>query len=352
MTLNRFACFLMVALICGALTAPAQQQLPTPSIGSQGIKLDVVVDAKSGQPVPNLGQQDFTVLDNKTPRPIKSFKVMSPAEEPVKVILFVDAVNVPFSMLAYVREGVEKFLKTNEGKLAYPTAIAILTDQGAEIDNSFSTNGIALDSSFEQHGIDLREINRSSTWGDEERLQICMKAYEQLLAFSQTVPGRKIVLWISPGWPLLSGPFMDLSSKQKEQIFDTIVSFSTQTRADDLTLYNINPVGAQESLGRTDYYEAFLKGIGKPNDVEPGNLGLQVLSVQSGGLALESNSDVAGEIAKCLTDVRSWYEITFDPSPGDKPNEYHHIEIRLDQRGLNARTRDGYYANPGFPPAR
>ncbi len=352
MTLNRFASFLVVVLISGALTAPAQEQSPTPSIGSQGIKLDVVVDAKSGQPVPNLGQQDFTVLDDKAARPIKSFKVMGPTEEPVKVILFVDAVNVPFSMLAYVREGVEKFLKANEGKLAEPTAIAILTDQGAEIDNRFSTNGIALEKAFEQHGINLRDINRSSEWGAEERLEICLKAYQQLLAFSQTVPGRKIVLWISPGWPLLSGPLIDLSSKQKEQIFDTIVSFSTQTRADDLTLYNINPVGAQESLGRTDYYEAFLKGIGKPNDVEPGNLGLQVLSVQSGGLALESNSDVAGQIAKCLTDLRSWYEITFDTSPGDKPNEYHHIEVHVDQRGLNARTRDGYYANPRLVPAK
>lgn len=349
---NRFACCLVVALISGALTAAAQEQVPTPLAPSQGIKLDVVVDAKPGQPVPSLVQQDFTILDNKNPSPIKSFKVMSPAQEPVKVILFVDAVNVPFSMLAYVREGVAKFLKANEGKLAQPTAIAILTDQGAQINSGFSTNGIALDDSFEQHGIDLREINRTSAWGDEERLQICLKAYQQLLAFSQTVPGRKIVLWISPGWPLLSGPLMDVSSKQKEQIFDTIVSFSAQSRADDLTLYNINPVGAQESLARTDYYEAFLKGIAKPNDVEPGNLGLQVLSVQSGGLALESNSDVAGQIARCLTDVRSWYEITFDPSPTDKPNEYHHIEIRLDQRGLNARTRDGYYANPRFMPAK
>lgn len=32
----------------------------------------------------------------------------------------------------------------------------------------------------------------------------------------------------------------------------------------------------------------------------------------------------------------------------DKPNEYHHIEVRLDQRALTARTNDGYYANPKF----
>ena len=51
-------------------------------------------------------------------------------------------------------------------------------------------------------------------------------------------------------------------------------------------------------------------------------------------------------IQKCLADANSWYEIAFDPPPPDKPNEYHHIEVRLDQPGLVARTRTGYYSNP------
>ena len=71
-----------------------------------------------------------------------------------------------------------------------------------------------------------------------------------------------------------------------------------------------------------------------------------MIAVQSGGLALEGNSDVAGMIQRCLADANSWYEIGFTPLPADKPNEYHHIEIKLNQRDVNARTRDGYYANP------
>jgi hypothetical protein len=101
-----------------------------------------------------------------------------------------------------------------------------------------------------------------------------------------------------------------------------------------------------ESLERADYYESFLKGITKPNQVEFGNLGLQVIAIQSGGLALEGNSDIAGMIQRCVADAKSWYEIGFTPLPADKPNEYHNIEIKVDQRDLTARTRDGYYANP------
>jgi hypothetical protein len=51
-------------------------------------------------------------------------------------------------------------------------------------------------------------------------------------------------------------------------------------------------------------------------------------------------------IQKCLLDANSWYDISFDSTPSPKSDQYHHIEIRVDQPGLVARTRTGYYANP------
>lgn len=337
-----------VIFFAGLLPVAAQQLQPPasePGPSSDRIHLDVVVNTKSGQPVTNLNQQDFTVLDNKSPRPITSFKVLSAAQEPVTVFLFLDAVNTPFSMVAYMRQGVEKFLQANEGKLAHPTTIAVLTDKGVQIEPGFSINGLALSDAIEHQVIGLREINRSSEWSGDERLTICVNSFSQLLAYSATIPGRKIILWISPGWPLVSGPRVYLSNKQLEQIFSTVVDFSTRMRQDNVTLYNINPVGVGESLERADYYQAFLKGVAKFSNAQAGDLGVQVLATQSGGLVIESNSDVAGNIQRCLTDANSWYEITFDPPPADKPNEYHHIDVKLDQPGLIARTRDGYYSN-------
>lgn len=310
------------------------------------MRIDVAVDAKSGLPVTNLQQQDFTVFDNKAARPITSFRIVSGAEDPVKVIVFIDAVNTPFQMDSYAREGIMKFLKSNEGQLAQPTTVSILTDKGAVIDSGFTTNGNVLSDDLEHQQIGLREINRNSEWGFMDRFQICMTAMNQLLTFVNTVPGRKAVLWISPGWPLISGPRIDLDARQEDQIFNQIVSFSTRMREANLTIYNLNPVGVTEPLEREDFYTAFLKGVTKPNQVQVGNLAIQVLAVQSGGLAIEGNSDVAGMIQRCVTDLHSWYEIGFDPLPGDKPNEYHHIEVKVDRPGMVARTRDGYYANP------
>lgn len=352
MTAQQIACILCVTLLPGLSAARAQQRGSAGSAPSHAIQLDVVVDAKSGQPVGNLTQQDFTILDNKHPLPIVSFKAMNGAAEPVEVILFIDAVNTPFQLDAYMREGIKKFLLENEGKLAYPTAIAILGDRGAQINNGFSTNGIVLDDALAHQSIELREINRDAQWGGDERLQISLTAFQQLLAYTSTLPGRKMILWVSPGWPLISGPQVYLTPNQERQIFDTIVSYSTQMRQNNVTLYNINPIGAQESFAFTNYYQSFLNGVAKPGDVMPGNLGVQVLAVQSGGLAIESNSDVTGNIQRCLADLQAWYEITLNPPPGDKPNEYHHIVVKVNQRGLVARTRDGYYSNPTTAPAQ
>jgi hypothetical protein len=101
-----------------------------------------------------------------------------------------------------------------------------------------------------------------------------------------------------------------------------------------------------EPLLRADYYQEFTKGVRKPKDTQVGNLGLQVLAVQSGGLAIETNNDIAASLQKCMAETESWYEISFPIPPAESPNEYHHLEVKLNKPGLSARTSDGYYAQP------
>jgi VWFA-related protein len=248
-------------------------------------------------------------------------------------------------MFSYLRQGVAAFLKTNEGKLPYPTSIAVLTDDGAKIAENYSSNGMELADVLEHHDVGLRQITRSSQWGGLERLEISVNAFHQLTGLASTIPGRKLVLWISPGFPLISGPRIELSTHQEDQIFGEVMQFSAQMQQNNVAIYNINPVGSGESLTRADYYENFLKGIAKPGDAQFADLSIQVLSVHSGGLTLAGSNDVNGMIQRCIADAQSWYEITYDPPPTEKMNDYHHVEIKLSQRNLVARTLDGYYAN-------
>ena len=308
---------------------------------------EVSVTDHDGHPIHGLTTQSFKLLDNKSPQPITSFKEVSASPQSLHAFLVIDAVNVPYTRLAYERSELDKFLKSSGGKLAQPTTIAILTDKGAQISNGFTTDGEALKASFDQADIGLRTIRRDTGfWGADERVQISLTALGQLLQYSGTLPGRKAIIWISPGWPLLSGARVNLESKQQKQIFGDVVSYYRQMQQDHVTLYDVNPLGPEQNLLQTDYYQSFLKGVGKPSDTELADLSLQVLAAHSGGIVATGSSDVAGNLAKDLTDAASWYEITENMVPSEHPDEYHHVQVTVDQSGATVRTRDGYYGQP------
>jgi VWFA-related protein len=343
-TSNRFACFILGTLLCTARISAQEPGAAPPPAAASKIYLDVVVSPKSGPPVADLQQQDFTLLDNKSPRTFTSFQALTGREAPIKVVLVIDAVNTGTQRVGYERIQIDKFLRADGGRLAYPVALAVFTDKGISIAAELSSDGNALSDALDKQDIAIRAIGRSGLYGASERLQYSLAALHQLTASLAPQPGRKIVLWVSPGWPLLSGPRVELSSKQQQQIFSDVVSFSTQLRQAGITLYSVNPAGATESLLRASYYKDFLKGVSKPNQVAAGNLGLPVLAVQSGGLALELNNDLTALLEECMSDVAPYYEISFDAAPVERPDEYHQLEIKLAKPGLTARTRQGYYA--------
>jgi len=342
----RLTWFLLVTLVCAA-AASAQQVSPQARTATAKIYLDVVVSPKSGPPVADIQQSDFTVLDNNSPQAITSFQAVAGRQAPIEVVLVIDAINTDARTIGYERNQIDRFLHAEGGRLAYPVAIVVATDTGVQLAENFSSDGNALSAAMDHDQIGLRDIGRSAGfYGATERLQYSLQALSQIAASEAPHPGRKILLWISPGWPLLTGPNIELDSKQQDQIFGQIVSLSTQLRQARVTLYNVNPIGAGESVFRGTYYEEFLKGVSKPSQVNLANLGLQVLAIQSGGLALEFNNDLAALLQQCLSDVAPYYEISFDATAAERPDEYHHLEIKIAKPGLTARTRQGYYAQP------
>lgn len=324
----------------------AQQNVPPTSAPESRIDLDVVVTPKSGPPVADLEQKDFTIFDNKTLQRITSFQAVSGKQDPVHVILVIDAVNTGYQNIAYQRGEIDKFLRANGGRLAQPMALAFFTDSGMQIQQGFSTDGNGLSESFDHYAIGLRNIRRSSEWQGSDRFQLSMNALRELADQEAKLPGRKMILWVSPGWPLLSGPGIELNNNQQNQIFSTIVGLSTQLRQARITLYNVDPLGSSEGIGRTFYYQDFLKGVSKSSQVRVGDLGLQVLATQSGGLVLSSSNDIASMLQKCLQDTEAYYELSFTRAPADHRDEYHNLLIQVAKPGLTARTRTGYYAQP------
>ena len=323
-------------------TLRSRQTAPPP----RTISLDVVVTHKSGDAVSGLEEKDFTILDNKTPQTITSFHAYEGSKEPIEVILLIDSINTSFQIVAQERDGIEKFLRSNEGRLAHPLTLAVLTNDGVQMQGAYTLDGNILATSLDKYTIGLRTIGPSTgAEGAAERLQDSLKALRMLASYEMNRPGRKLILWVSPGWPLLSGPRVDLTYKQQGGIFNEITWLSTQLRQEETTIYSLNPMGVAENPAETFYYQQFLNGVSRPEEDAMGNLALQVIATETGGLVLDS-SDVAALLKQCMGDAGAYYRISFEPPASEHRDVYHRLQIKLTEPGLTARTSTGYYGEP------
>lgn len=341
----------LMALLLAAATlaqqAPAKALASLAQPGHGTIRLDVVVTTKSGSVVNGLSQRDFTILDNKVPQVITSFQAENGTQSATKVILVIDAVNVEYHKIGYERGQIDRFLRADGGNLLNPTAIFVLTDLGIRPVAQFSKDGNQLSAALDQYSIRLRFLRRGTGfYGAAERLQISVDAMHQMVSRERGLPGRKIMVWISPGWPVLSGPEVELDNKQRQQIFTDVVQLSTELRRERMTVYSIDPDGTFDSLGRDTYWQAFSGGIRKPSQANLGNLALQVLSTESGGDFFSFNNAITTLLQRCVRQTRAYYEISFQEPAGAGPDEYHRLQVRVAEHGLTAHTWQGYYSGP------
>ncbi len=316
------------------------------------VTLDVQVTDKSGAPIRGLQQQDFTLLDDKQPQKIVSFQAVdagaaAKSDPPIEIILVADSINTTFHNVAYERDEVKKFLLQNGGKLAWPVRFVMFTQAGTKIQSGSSRDGNALAALYDQYQLGLRSVDQSRSagfYGATERIDLSLKALMSVVEFEKTRPGRKLMIWFSRGWPMLSDTRSPLTSKGEQQTFNSVVSASTQLRQARITLYSVDPVGlANAGQLRSTYYEDFLRGVKSPSNVLPGNLGLPVLAVQSGGRVFNTSNDLETAIADCVADASVYYILSFDSLPADQPDEYHALQVTVDKPGVTARTRTGYY---------
>jgi VWFA-related protein len=353
---SQFALFALIALggaapIGYTQTAPktpdSAQGQPNPNANPQSITIDVTVTDKSGEHIRGLSAGDFTLLDNKQPIKLTGFRALdtkASPPDPVQIVIVVDMINTGFTAVARERVELEQFLKQDGGRLAHPTSIAILAESGIKVEQGSTSDGNALLAILNKQGSELRTVGRNTGfYGAAERLEMSLNQLGQLAGFEAKQPGRKLLLFISPGWPMLTRSGDESDLKQRTWVFNTLVRLSNGLRDGHITLYTLDPF----DLGRTDpfYYQAFLKPVAAIKNAEYPNLSLQVLSEHSGGKVLIQGRDITGELNEAVRDANASYELTFAAAPGDRPDEYHALQVLADKPGAVVRTSAGYYAH-------
>ena len=336
------------------LPGPTLTHRPPPKPKSSAIpegriQIDVVVRDAADKPVTGLQPWDFTTLDNEKPRKILSFRAFSDdavkPDPPVEVILVIDMLNLPFQQVAFVRREIDEFLRQNGGKLRQPVSLILLTDKGIRVQPRPSLDGNALAEIAGQIKGSISTINPAMGGeGYVERFQISVKDMGIIAENEARKPGRKLLIWVGPGWPLLNRPQDAYSDRTQQRYFTGIVELTTRLREARIAVYSVAPSSEQGT--QVLLYRQFLKGVKSFRDADSGNLALKVLATETGGQILGPDNNVSGQINRCIEDANSFYRLSFDPPPAGQANEYHDLGVSVSKPGLSVRTTTGYYNQP------
>lgn len=338
-------CAILGAWACGS-QARAQTALPPANRSAPApMTLHLTVTDKAGNPVNGLRASEFTLLDDEHPVTIES--VAAQQSTPPLAVLVIDEVNEPFRALSLEQKQIEAFLTQNQGHLPLPVSLIFLTDSGLQQIKP-STDGNALSAVLAKHRADLRVISGNHSLYNEEALfQMSLRALETILDYEAGYPGRKLLVWVSQGWPTLDKPDVMLSVQQQKNIFGLIVTASNLLRFTNTTLYSVDPEGNYDAASMHSLeWQQYLKPVSRFDKAQYGDLAVQVLAEQSGGLVRMGGNAVAQEITRCAQDASGGYDLIFQPQGSDKPNTWHSLRVKLDKGGMTVRALDGYFAQP------
>ena len=173
--------------------------------------IDVVVRDEAGKPVSSLTPSDLTLLDNGRPAKIRTFHgSLAVIEPPPKLIFVVDAVNLSPQQLTQAESAIVHFLQRKNGRLDSPCLLYRFTRDGLFSSWNPTRDGSMLAKEAEQHK-SPRTVWRSvrdgpnllRAWVDTSQPNpLSLRALGSIAIDQREIRGRKVVVWIGPGWPV------------------------------------------------------------------------------------------------------------------------------------------------------
>lgn len=346
------------------------------------IGIDVNVTDPQGRAVTGLDQSSFRLFDQGQLTQIVSFTSSGPngpasGDPPVSVILVLDDADLPAPNRPEAQEDLEQCLRANGGRLKYATTVYRVTADTLYASIPYSSDGQAL-ADVIASGMGMRKVwqlrpellTRGGIGGVEirpegfvpalphETLQLgpiptALKALGAITIEQRRLPGRKLLIWIGPGWRA--------DQKTIKGISDAISEISTRMREARIELSVANRWRGREAgnFALTDSeISRYVEGI--HIEQYPGlNLALEVLARRSGGDVLTNSDELIATaqpdrnniprlIAEHIAQAASYYRLTFDPPRTNTLDEYHRLTVELTRPGLAAHNPVGYFNEPIF----
>lgn len=247
--------------------------------------IDVAVSDAAGDAVSDLAPRDFALLDNGQPAKIRTLHNSLAASEPAPEVIFVlDTVNLSPQQLAQSESALVHFLRLNNGRLDDPCFLYRLTRDALFSTAKPTRDGNLLAEEVEQHK-SPRMVTKAAgqsglgSMGSYEskwdRHSHSLHALGSISIDQREIAGRKVILWIGPGWPVLLGGAYG---------FDEFTELSTRLREARIMLDNVTVWPNPEAVNSKFNYRDYLAPLLSQKEMTPERMALPVIATQTGGL--------------------------------------------------------------------
>jgi len=256
------------------------------------------------QRVPDLGQQDFRVLDNRKPQRIITFER---GDIPFVAVLLLDASrSMQGEKLEAALAGARTFAAAME---PLDQAKLTLFNDSVSLSTPFTSFPQVLSSG-------LGSARASGGTSLNDNLYLALRILEER-------QGRRMVILLTDGIDLTSV----LTMKQVQE---------TARRSQSLVYW----IRLGEPAPRVSHFSAWRDGKGHKKEL----LGLEQLVPATGGkiVTVSQIAEVADAFVAILDEIRNQYVIGYYPTENLDNGKWHRIKVTVDSPGVRVRTRDGY----------
>ena len=286
--------FVTLFLIQGLLTG---QQDPLFRSGTELVDLYVTVTDDDGRLVPNLEENDFTILDNDQPQEIALF---GNEVRPINVVVMLDSSISTTNVMHLIMGGAEQFL------------IRMLPDDRARV-GAFNDKIEVLPTEFIGDRDELIRALDTLDFGNETRLFDAIGASLDAL---QGIEGRKVVLVLTDGQD-------SASQKGWRDVLEQAIT-------EEVMIYSIGL--------EVEYFDGLRNRRTRPDR------SLRRLAEETGGgyFELQETDELGSTFTRVAQELHSQYVLGFAPSVPD--GRVHELNVRVAGRGMKARARQSYVA--------
>jgi VWFA-related protein len=384
------------------------------------VNVDVYVTDKKGDPVTGLTADDFEVFENGHPVAISNFYAIEdrqvkgasapvaeagaaapeapavvepaaaeglPEEQRLSLIVYVDNLNIRPHNRRRVLQDVRSFLRHELGPqdrvmlVAYDRSLKVKVSFTADVDrvvqglfelDEVSGEGVHADSDRRdvlQRIEDADSGAEAMMWAEthaesvQSDLRFTIDALRELVSSLAGLPGRKAILHVSDGLPMIPAEDVFYAVEQGFQrtgALTRVYSFDASRRFEELaahananrvSFYTIDASGLEVySSADAQTFQADRAGGAALVDrirVQNTQAPLQLLAEQTGGKAIINQNRVAGSLEDVAKDFRTYYSLGYTPGHSGS-GRFYTIEVKLKDksRDLVVRHRAGYRDKP------